>query len=87
MWISLGAHREYDMINFINTITDKSDWDKKVLEDAITSKWRSEVSEIFLTPKMMDLVRSSEANTELLEAICRHYCKGGLLMVCSAYKN
>jgi hypothetical protein len=39
MSISLGARREYNMISFINAITDKPDWHKKVFDNLITSKW------------------------------------------------
>ncbi|KAF2650993.1 hypothetical protein K491DRAFT_720260 [Lophiostoma macrostomum CBS 122681] len=34
--------RELRMLNFMNQITDKPDWHKKVFDDAIVSKWKAE---------------------------------------------
>lgn len=34
--------RERRMLDFINKITDKPEWDSKVFDDDIVSKWRTE---------------------------------------------
>lgn len=53
---SLTAVRELKMIQFLNTATDKPNWQTKVWDEKITAKWRSEVPEEFMTTKMMDWV-------------------------------
>ncbi|KAJ5356553.1 Protein of unknown function DUF4246 [Penicillium concentricum] len=52
------THREILMMRVMNTITDKSNWDKKVFDEHITSKWREEIrkSGQDVTPKMMDWI-------------------------------
>ncbi|KAJ5363438.1 uncharacterized protein N7496_009151 [Penicillium cataractarum] len=42
----------------MNSITDKPDWDKKVFDEEITSKWREEISHSGedVSPKMMDWI-------------------------------
>ena len=34
--------REYTMMEFMNRITDKPGWEKKVFDEIITKKWKSE---------------------------------------------
>lgn len=34
--------RDYVIMELVNTITDKSDWQRKVLDEAIVAKWRAE---------------------------------------------
>lgn len=34
--------REYTIIELVNTITDKPDWQRKVFDDAIVTRWRAE---------------------------------------------
>ncbi|THC93468.1 hypothetical protein EYZ11_007053 [Aspergillus tanneri] len=56
-----GAHKtlwEVSMMQIMNAITDKPDWDRKIFEESITAKWRMEVlgSSNEITPKMMDWV-------------------------------
>ncbi|TFK62409.1 hypothetical protein BDN72DRAFT_903265 [Pluteus cervinus] len=49
--------REFTMINLMNTLTDKPDWDKKVNDPEIASKWRAEAlstPDIDITEKMVD---------------------------------
>ncbi|KAK0649728.1 hypothetical protein B0T16DRAFT_136264 [Cercophora newfieldiana] len=42
-WWSAGVTlREQRMMAFIDTITDKPDWEKKVFDEAIVAKWREE---------------------------------------------
>lgn len=43
--------REKNMLGFINAITDKADWNKKVFSEEIVSKWRSEA----LDPEQLNL--------------------------------
>ncbi|KXG47683.1 Protein of unknown function DUF4246 [Penicillium griseofulvum] len=52
------THREVLMMRVMNTITDKSNWDKKVFDKHITSKWREEIANSGqdVTPKMMDWI-------------------------------
>ncbi|KAJ5952512.1 uncharacterized protein N7479_010925 [Penicillium vulpinum] len=52
------THRELLMMRVMNNITDKSDWDKKVFDSHITSKWREEVAKSGqdVTPKMMNWI-------------------------------
>lgn len=58
--------REYTLMGLVNTITDKLDWQRKVLDDTIVAQWRSEVlkdrgskrladsSAVEVSPKMVD---------------------------------
>ncbi|QRD82220.1 hypothetical protein F9C07_2277506 [Aspergillus flavus] len=58
-WVDrINVHREILMMRVMNTITDKPDWDKKVFDEAITSKWREEIAQSGqdVTPKMMDYI-------------------------------
>ncbi|KAJ5812713.1 hypothetical protein N7447_009736 [Penicillium robsamsonii] len=52
------THREVLMMRVMNTITDKSNWDKKVFDEHITDKWREEIAKSGqdVTPKMMDWI-------------------------------
>ncbi|KAB8235263.1 DUF4246 domain-containing protein [Aspergillus alliaceus] len=54
----LHVHREILMMRVMNTITDKPGWEKKVFDEAITSKWREEIAQSGqdVTPKMMDYI-------------------------------
>ena len=49
------------MIGLMNRITDKKDWDKKVFDDAISSKWKTEAlatPDTDISEKMVDYVGS-----------------------------
>ncbi|KAF2433014.1 hypothetical protein EJ08DRAFT_695046 [Tothia fuscella] len=55
------ALRECRMMSFINTISDKPDWDRKVFDDEIVAKWKEEASvqledgsDVVLSEKMFD---------------------------------
>jgi hypothetical protein len=57
--------RELRMVNFINQVTDKPDWQRKVFDEAIIAKWRKEGEEpinvdgavdVHLSPEMFDYV-------------------------------
>ncbi|KAA8646822.1 Ankyrin-2 [Aspergillus tanneri] len=57
----LGSHKtmwEVSMMRIMNSITDKPDWDQKIFDEPITTRWRIEVlgSSNEITPKMMDWV-------------------------------
>ncbi|KAL1965830.1 hypothetical protein VTN77DRAFT_5151 [Rasamsonia byssochlamydoides] len=54
----LRTFREITMMQVMNVITDKPEWDRKVFDEEITSKWRKEISDSGrdVTPKMMDWV-------------------------------
>jgi len=42
-WASSGVSlREKRMLDFINQITDKSEWESKVFNDDIVAKWKEE---------------------------------------------
>ncbi|THC87646.1 hypothetical protein EYZ11_012908 [Aspergillus tanneri] len=49
---------EVSMMRIMNSITDKPDWDQKIFDEPITTRWRIEVlgSSNEITPKMMDWV-------------------------------
>ncbi|KAJ6013642.1 hypothetical protein N7540_008233, partial [Penicillium herquei] len=55
---SVKVHREILMMRIMNTITDKSDWDRKVFDEEILSKWREEISQTGqdVSPAMMDYI-------------------------------
>jgi len=36
--------REYNMMNFMNLVTDKPDWEKKCFDETVTKKWKSEAA-------------------------------------------
>ena len=46
------------MMQVMNTITDKLEWERKVFDEAITSRWREEIAQSGqgVTPKMMDWI-------------------------------
>ncbi|KAJ5699546.1 hypothetical protein N7536_002559 [Penicillium majusculum] len=54
----LVTHREVLMMRVMNTITDKPQWDQKVFDDDITTKWRDEIAQSGqdVTPTMMDWI-------------------------------
>ncbi|KAE8153445.1 hypothetical protein BDV25DRAFT_168899 [Aspergillus avenaceus] len=54
----ITVFREILMMRVIDYITDKPNWDRKVFNAAITSKWWKEISESGkdVTPRMMDYV-------------------------------
>nr|CAG8993153.1 Unknown function [Penicillium sclerotiorum] len=54
----LKVYREILMMRVMNSITDKPDWDQKVFNEEITSKWRKEISESGqdVSTTMMDFV-------------------------------
>ncbi|KAJ5519230.1 hypothetical protein N7453_001652 [Penicillium expansum] len=54
----LVTHREVLMMRVVNTITDKPQWDQKVFDKNITTKWRDEIAQSGqdVTPKMMDWI-------------------------------
>lgn len=64
-WASYGVTlRELRMMAFINDITDKPEWERKVFDEAIVEKWRAEASEqpehldgdVVLSEQMFDFV-------------------------------
>lgn len=70
--------RERRMLDFINKITDKPEWDSKVFDDDIVSKWRTEacrydesLGDEYLSNAMFNYVseathcRSTASNTAL----------------------
>ncbi|KAF9893467.1 hypothetical protein FE257_010779 [Aspergillus nanangensis] len=54
----VNTFREILMMRVINTITEKPEWDRKVFDKDIVSKWRDEIaaSGEDITPKMMDWI-------------------------------
>ncbi|KFZ18677.1 hypothetical protein V502_04004 [Pseudogymnoascus sp. VKM F-4520 (FW-2644)] len=54
----LNTHRDLLMMQVINSITEKPEWDRKVFDDKITSKWRKEIADSGkdITPKMIDWI-------------------------------
>lgn len=64
-WASQGVTlREKRMLAFIDSITDKPDWETKVFDEAIVKKWREEANvspeylngDVLLSEKMFDFV-------------------------------
>ncbi|KAJ5752939.1 hypothetical protein N7520_009856 [Penicillium odoratum] len=55
---SLKVHREILMMRLMNTITDKPEWDQKVFNAQITSKWCEEIAQggEDISPRMMDYI-------------------------------
>ncbi|KAJ2919064.1 hypothetical protein MD484_g1331, partial [Candolleomyces efflorescens] len=41
-YLPITTVREFVMLRFMNSVTDKQDWDKKVFDSEIIEKWRSE---------------------------------------------
>lgn len=60
--------REYTMMELMNKITDKLDWDRKVFDAKIQSKWRTEVlrSGVDVSERMFDWVCLHLSNVVLL---------------------
>lgn len=55
--------RERRMLDFINNITDKPEWERKVFDEAIVAKWREEgcvwsesLDDVYLSSAMFDYV-------------------------------
>lgn len=55
--------RERRMLDFINKISDKPEWDRKVFDEAIVSEWRAEatcyddkIEDFYLSEQMFDYV-------------------------------
>ena len=49
------------MMELMNRITDKEDWDKKVFDGAVSSKWKSEalaIPDTDVSEEMVDYVGS-----------------------------
>lgn len=54
------------MLTFISQITDKAEWDRKVFDESIVSKWREEANrqlwgaeeDVVLSQRMFDFVGS-----------------------------
>lgn len=63
-WASCGVIlREERMLDFINRITDRPGWERKVFDEAITAQWRAEacvwredLNDVFLSSTMFDYV-------------------------------
>lgn len=58
------SRREFRMLLFINQITDKPEWERKVFDDAIVERWRREAvawhdasNDFFMTSACFDYVR------------------------------
>lgn len=65
-WGSKGVTlREKRMLDFVNKITDKPDWEVKVFDETIVSRWRAEADvrppdldgDVYLSQQMFDFVR------------------------------
>lgn len=60
--------REYVIMQLVNTITDKSDWQRKVFDDAIIAKWKTEIDMMNAlddTPEAMAAISSKDEWTSL----------------------
>lgn len=58
------------MMQVMNTITDKPEWERKVFDVTITNKWREEIAQSGqdVTPKMMDwIIKELQWKTSCLE--------------------
>jgi hypothetical protein len=60
------TRRERRMLNFINQISDKPGWERKVFEESIVEKWRTEackfdenLEDYYLSAEMFDFVSFS----------------------------
>lgn len=62
--------RELRMLDFVNQITDKPDWDKKVTDLQIVAKWKEEANrtidvngkdDVILSDEMFEFVSSGSA--------------------------
>lgn len=76
-WTSNGVTlREQRMLQFINQITDKPEWEVKVFDEDIVSRWRAEADirpeeldgDVILSQQMFDFV--SALYHALLETEC-----------------
>ncbi|RDB22804.1 hypothetical protein Hypma_010044 [Hypsizygus marmoreus] len=55
--LPLTTLREFTMLHLMNELTDKPDWHKKVFDDTIAAKWKSEAlatESLDITQKMVD---------------------------------
>ncbi|EED16740.1 conserved hypothetical protein [Talaromyces stipitatus ATCC 10500] len=54
----INTKREIIMMQLMDAIAEKPEWDRKVFDEEITSKWRNEIlnSDQDVTPKMMDWI-------------------------------
>ncbi|PWY75988.1 hypothetical protein BO94DRAFT_523714 [Aspergillus sclerotioniger CBS 115572] len=54
----INTQRELTMVQIMNAISEKPDWERKVLDDAITSKWEKEIMESGrnVSPRMMEWI-------------------------------
>lgn len=57
------TERELRMLDFVNQITDKPDWHKKVFDEQIVQKWKDEgvrfdeaLHDFYLSEKMFEVV-------------------------------
>ncbi|KAJ5937910.1 hypothetical protein N7454_004252 [Penicillium verhagenii] len=67
---STKVYREILMMRVMNTITEKQDWNKKIFNEEIISKWREEIlnSGQDISPKMMDyIVKELQWKSKLIE--------------------
>lgn len=64
-WLSMGLTvRELRMLAFMDQITDKPDWETKVFDEAIVSRWRAEADacpaesdgDVYMSKAMFDYV-------------------------------
>ncbi|KAJ2912988.1 hypothetical protein MD484_g7416, partial [Candolleomyces efflorescens] len=56
-FIPITTLREFSMLQFMNSVTDKPDWDKKIFDAEIVKKWRSETvdnPEVNMTKRMFN---------------------------------
>ncbi|KAF3393762.1 hypothetical protein F1880_004694 [Penicillium rolfsii] len=66
----LDVKREIVMMQIMNSITEKPDWDKKVFDEEITSKWRGEIAESGedVSTKMMDwIIKELQWKSEIFQ--------------------
>ncbi|KAJ5787524.1 hypothetical protein N7457_002514 [Penicillium paradoxum] len=67
---ALYTHREIVMVQIMNSITEKPEWDRKVFNEEITSKWRREISQSGqdVTELMMDwIIKELQCKAEELQ--------------------
>lgn len=64
-WVSMGVTlRELRMLAFMDQITDKPEWEAKVFDETIVSRWRAEADarpteadgDVFMSKAMFDYV-------------------------------
>ena len=62
--------REIDLLACMDMITDKADWDRKVFDDGIVAKWRTEI--VTPVPIKRDATASSADNEHETDKRCNH---------------